>query len=252
MTNNISIEVCIIGSDYVMEDGKPVIRLWCKTKKGETVLVLDKVFRPYLYVEIKPGFEVVKAVPEGMGWIVPERAETVEKKLYGKQKSVVKIVLTSPTDIPRFKSGLDRSDSVKSTYEYNIAYYKRYLIDKGIIPLNWILVSGKKLDSLQHADFVVEMESFGQMPQTDYPKTKVLTFDTEVMEIEGEKRVMVISFNSNYGFRRSLAVGRLEKKNVECFETEKGLLERFVRILKDGEYDIICGYNTDGFDFPLI
>ncbi|HLD57423.1 MAG TPA: DNA-directed DNA polymerase, partial [archaeon] len=252
MTNPVTLEVCIIGSDYVMEDGKPVIHLWGKTKKGETVLILDKVFRPYFYVETRQGFEVAKALPDGMGWIVPEKVETVEKKLYGKQKNVVKVVLTSPTDVPRFKSGLERADSVRATYEYNIAYYKRYLIDKGVVPLNWIMVNGKGLETLPHTDFVVELEGLSQLPQTDYPKTKVLTFDTEVMETDGEKRVVIVSFNSNYGFKKNLVVGRLEKKNVECFEDERGLLERFIQILKGGEYDIICGYNTDGFDFPLL
>ena len=75
MTNPVTLEVCIIGSDYVMEDGKPVIHLWGKTKKGETVLILDKVFRPYFYVETRQGFEVAKALPDGMGWIVPEKVE---------------------------------------------------------------------------------------------------------------------------------------------------------------------------------
>ncbi len=251
MTNPVTLEVCIIGSDYILEDGKPVVRLWGKTSKGETVLLLDRKFRPYFYVEPKPGFEIIKALPEGQGWIVPEKVETVEKRLYGKPKSVIKFVLTSPSDVPKFKIGIERLESVKATYEYNIAYYKRYLIDKGIIPLNWILVSGEGQNSLE-GGLVVELESIEHLPQTDYPKIRMLTFDTEVVEKDGERWVVVISFNSNYGFRRTLVLGYVEKKNVECFDDENSLLHRFIGVLKTEKFDILCGYNTDGFDFPLI
>ena len=176
MANPINLEVCVIGSDYVLEDGKPVVRVWGKTKKGETVLVLDRQFRPYFYIEQKADFNVIPVLAEGLNGIAPEKIEIVEKKLYGKQKNVVKLTLTSPSDVPEFKMASERLGGVKATYEYNIAYYKRYLIDKGIVPLNWVVVKGEQLESKDGVDFVVDLEDIERIESTEYPKIRILVF----------------------------------------------------------------------------
>ncbi len=248
--NPISLEVCIIGSDYIMEDGKPVVRLWCKTKKGESVLVLDKKFRPYLYVEAKPGPSILPLIYDGLDRITPESLEIVEKKLYGKPKSVIKVVLTSPGDIPRFKLAVERLSGVKGTYEYNIAYYKRYLIDKGIAPMSWIGVTGEL--SNQNKIDVIDVDEIKVLDSEDVPKVKILVFDLEAVENNGENSIVVCSFTSNYGFRKTIVLDGHNKGHIESCSSEKELLEKFVEVLKKEEFDIISGYNTDGFDFPLI
>ncbi|MBI4164024.1 MAG: ribonuclease H-like domain-containing protein [Candidatus Aenigmarchaeota archaeon] len=249
--NPISLEICIIGSDYMMEDGKPVIRLWGKTKKGDLVLVLDKKFRPYLYVEAKPGPSILPIISDGLDRIAPESLEIVEKKLYGKPKSVIKVVLTSPGDIPRFKITLEKLEGVKSTYEYNIAYYKRYLIDKGILPMSWVNVVGDIIGNQDGVD-IVELDEITNLDSEEAPRVKVLVFDLEAVEDNGENEIVVCSFTSNYGFRKTLVLGGYNKGHTESCNSEKELLEKFVEILKIEKFDIISGYNTDGFDFPLI
>jgi DNA polymerase I len=45
----------VIDADYILEEDRPVIRLFCKNDKGKTVLVKDSTFKPYFYVLPKGG-----------------------------------------------------------------------------------------------------------------------------------------------------------------------------------------------------
>ena len=50
----------IFDADYIVENNKPTIRLFCKDKDGKSVVVLDRSFYSYFYVKPKKDLEKLK------------------------------------------------------------------------------------------------------------------------------------------------------------------------------------------------
>ena len=48
---------CLLDADYIIRDGKRVLRLFGKDEKGNSVIALDEKFEPYFYVLPKTGKE---------------------------------------------------------------------------------------------------------------------------------------------------------------------------------------------------
>ena len=52
--------------------------------------------------------------------------------------------------------------------------------------------------------------------------------------------------------RKSFVFSTRAGKGVTGFDSEKEMLEEFVRIINDSDPDIITGYNINNYDFPYI
>ncbi|MFQ5648274.1 MAG: DNA polymerase domain-containing protein, partial [Candidatus Aenigmatarchaeota archaeon] len=74
-------------------------------------------------------------------------------------------------------------------------------------------------------------------------------FDIEVAEEEDEEKIIMISLKDSRGFEKVLTYKRTGVKGVMTAKDEADLLKRFVKIVQERNPDIICGYNTDRFDF---
>ncbi len=204
---------CLLDADYGVRAGKPVIMLIGVDAKGKRVVVEDS-FLPYFYAT-----KAVKA-PNVV------KTEKVGMKLGGKERSLVKIYVNLPQNVQKVR------DAVKGhadCYEYSLNFYKRYLIDRGFYPLDWLSVKGGR----------VEKSSGGS------PPLRVLAFDMEVVD----KKIVVISFAT----RASKGVITYkDASNIIRVKDEKETIEKFFAVLEKEKPHMVVTYNGDGYDFDIL
>jgi len=231
----------VFDVDHVIENNIGIIRLFCKDSKGETILVQDRTFKPYFYVEPKDLSKYKKKLEKHkfkQGKIL--KVETVDKTIFGEKKKLLKITVESPRDVYDIRNVIKTWPENKEEYEYAISFYQRYLIDKQIKPMSWIGVDSDHPESIKPINLKKE------------PNLRILAFDIEMMEQNGKEAIIMISFATNHGFKKAITTWKGKSKDTEVVEDEKELLEKFIQIVNEQDPDFIVTFNGDGFDFPKI
>jgi len=218
----------ILDTDYFTEDGKPVIRIF-KKENGEFRIDYDRDFEPYIYALLKDDSaieEVKKITAERHGSLVRvKRAEKVGKKFLGRPIEVWKLYFTHPQDVPAIRDRIRKHPAVVDIYEYDIPFAKRYLIDRNLVP----------------------MEGDEEL--------KLLAFDIETFYHEGDEfgsgPVLMISYADEEG-ARVITWKRVDLPYVDVVSTEKEMIKRFLRVVKEKDPDVLITYNGDNFDFAYL
>jgi DNA polymerase I len=181
----------LLDIDYITEDDKAVIRLFGKLKgaeEGESIIALDKGFKPYIYVVPYNAEECVEDLNEFddiemVGW--------ARKSYMGKIKDFLKVTVNHPQDVPKLRDKIRNLASVKDIMEHDIPFYRRYLIDKAIFPMAEVQADGECLekDSINFmcgSDVCVfEMKGEPKPIDSEFPELKTLSFDIEVRNPKG-------------------------------------------------------------------
>ncbi|NJE86060.1 DNA polymerase [Thermococcus sp. CX2] len=218
----------ILDVDYITEDGKPVIRIF-KKEKGEFKIEYDRDFEPYIYVLLKDDSaieEVKKITAERHGKVVKvKRAKKVKKKFLGRPVEVWKLYFEHPQDVPAIRDEIRKHPAVVDIYEYDIPFAKRYLIDKGLVP----------------------MEGDEEL--------KMLAFDIETLYHEGDEfgsgPILMISY-ADENEARVITWKKIDLPYVDVVSTEKEMIKRFLRVVKEKDPDVLITYNGDNFDFAYL
>ena len=244
----------VFDVDHIVEGNKGTIRLFCKDEKGKTILVLDSNFKPYFYVEPKEGKlnEYNKKLLDHKfeeGKIL--QVETIEKEYFSKKKKLLKIIVESPRDVYNIRQEVKDWSEDQEEYEYAISFYHRYLIDKQIKPMEWIEVEGETSKKEYQVDATIDTKTVKPIELNKDNKFRILAFDIEMTEENGEEKIIMISFVGNDGFKKVLTTWKEknESKWVEILPDDKTMLERFVEIIKEQDPDFLVSYNGDNFDF---
>ncbi len=249
------VKLFVLDVDYFVEDGNPVIRIWGKTADGRTAVAFDRKFYPYFYIEIadtlssadiedlKKKIRALKDFGERI-----KKVETVERKLLGNPKMFIKITVKTPGDIKDVRDKVKDWDGVKETYEYDIAFYKRYMIDKSILPMNWVEIKGKGVKTALKVDSAYEIKEI-QNSDGDTPQLKIMAIDIEMHRDD----IIMISLVMN-GYRKVLTHSWPTRcmNGIETLSSEEEMLKRFIEIVNRKDPDIIVTYNGDLFDFKKI
>ncbi|HTX60998.1 MAG TPA: DNA-directed DNA polymerase [Methanobacterium sp.] len=249
----------LLDIDYVTENDVAVVRLFGKIRgeeENKSIIAKDRSFKPYIYVH---PHEIEDCISE-LGELNLKKIEKVRKKDVGVFKDFLKITLKHPQDVPKLREKIWNLDSVYAVREHDIPFYRRYLIDKGLFPMQELEVQGTSLDtSFNSPDdpCIFEIEGESKPIQSGLPEIKVLSFDIEACNPKGmpqEKQdpIIMISFSSNQGFKKVYSTKPSRFEFAEQLNNEKELLEKFVEVVKRENPDLITGYNTDVFDFPYI
>lgn len=168
--------------DYITENEKPVIRLFGQDAETHTpIIAVDKTFKPYMYI-LPYDYEACIISLKEMGI---ENIELEEKIDIGIKREFIKIILKHPQDVPKIRDTIKNLPSVKQIREYDIPFYRRYLIDKQIKPTNIIEITGETIDvdENEDADSNITLFEMTQDPVDTHkaPKgMKILSFDIEV------------------------------------------------------------------------
>ncbi|MBL7160933.1 MAG: ribonuclease H-like domain-containing protein [Candidatus Aenigmarchaeota archaeon] len=238
---------CILDADYVMEENKPVVRLWCKDSKGERLVLRDRRFVPYFFVEPRKNVDVEGLVKLIGGLEVegysPSGVERVKKKILGGEKELLKVTVQIPADVKKFRELVKDWKDVKREYEYGVPFYKRYIIDNRLTPMGWA-------EAEVEGD---EINTIAPLVREDYPLLKTMAFDIELVEEKGGEKIIMISFADSSGFRRVISYGKRSKvRGTDIVKGEKELIEAFVETVQKKDPDVIVGYNSDMFDFTKL
>jgi len=218
----------ILDTDYITEDGKPVIRVF-KKENGEFRIEYDRNFEPYFYALLEDDSaieDVKKITAERHGSVVRvKRVEKVKKKFLARPVEVWKLYFNHPQDVPAIRGRIREHPAVVDIYEYDIPFAKRYLIDKGLIPME-----GDE-------------------------KLKMLAFDIETLYHEGEEfaegPILMISY-ADESEARVITWKKVDLPYVDVVSTEKEMIKRFLRVVKEKDPDVLITYNGDNFDFAYL
>ena len=246
-------EIQVVDVDYQIENDKPKVRVFGQTEDGENVLGIDENFAPYFYVVPKNDLEDLKQKIkdsnfEEEGEKLPvEKVETVSKIDGNKQIDLIKVYTSIPPKIPKLRKNVSQLEEVDDTREFDIPFYKRYLIDNQISPMKWIKVEGEQKDSSDfHQKLMIEnIET--EIDQDKEENYETLAFDLEVYKDE----IIMASFYSE-DFEKLLTTADIDREFSEQLEDEAALIQRMIEIVEERNIEILTGYNTDEYDFKKL
>jgi len=226
--------VYILDVDYEIDekDRMPVVKIFGKTDKKKSVLVLHKEFLPYFYAypdqaKVTKVREEIEKTDYKDNEMKILKTEIVEKTINAEKLKLIKITTNSPHKIPETRERIKDLPNVLETYEYDIPFYKRYLIDNDLRPLSWVKVKGKEAgDGNFEVDLVLEASSIKQTDLQEEPHLKILAYDIEILEEKNKEVLIMISAAGNDGFKKVITTWQWDKKQnfVEVVKDEKALL----------------------------
>ncbi len=239
---------------YTVKNGKPIIQLYGRTTEGKQICVLDEDFEPYFYVVGNVDKEVLKALKQDDYQVV--KIEKVKKNLNEHPIDAFKVFVNIPKGVPALKDLAKELPGVDGVYEYDILYTRRYLIDKGIIPLTLTTVEGKEVPWQSRVPCIKAEKIMPASDEILNPKLLAVDIETYNPDNKMNPKKNPILMIGLYGkdFSRVVTWKKFEtqEKYIEFVPTEADMLQRFVELVNDFGPDMIVGYFTDGFDFPYI
>ncbi len=232
------IQAWLLDVDYVTENDRAVIRLWCKDDKGVFV-AYDRNFLPYFYVIGCKAEDVMKVkVRTSEGIITPLKVEEVEAKSLGKPIKALKVYTRHPQHVPKLREEIKKFAEVR---EADIPFAYRYLIDKDLACMD-----GIEIEPIAVKEGVLrayEVRSVRRVEKKGFPDLKILSFDCEMLAqfMPDPEKDPIIAIAVKCGDFEEVLHG-----------DERDILRRFVSIIKEFDPDIIVGYNQDNFDWPYV
>ena len=228
------------------------IRLFGKNSEGVFKL-LDRKFRPYFYAVPEEDTGEIEKDLEEKDFTSDKREdleiidfEVVEVKDGLESIDVVKVYVDVPATVTKLKNELWDLESVSHCREFDIPFYRRYLIDKELRPGSWVEIEGDHQES-EKFESEIEVQDIRPLESSRDLQWKSLAFDLEVIDED----IVMASFYSEK-FRKVLSLKDTDLEFVEEVEDQAEMLERFIEIVEDQKADILLGYNTDEFDFDIL
>lgn len=252
---------------YKVVGNKAHIYLFGRTINNQQICVVDEDFKPYFYVLLKNDDDanafaekVLKIIVEDDSGVTGEveSAEVVEKNYLGKPRKAVRIYTNLPADIPVIRRVIKDWSIIESTNEYDIPFVRRYLIDKGIIPLTLVQAKGEFIDAHSRVP-VFRAEHIKQFSTDSIKKPRILSFDIETYNPLGkrvlaeEHPIIMLAFYAD-DYKKVITWKRFKTSEdyIEFVDGEADLITRFKDIIEYYKPDILTGYFSDGFDLPYI
>ncbi|MBI2172733.1 MAG: hypothetical protein HYT73_00795 [Candidatus Aenigmarchaeota archaeon] len=250
----------IIDADYFLNGNKPVIRIFAKTESGNTICVFYDKFLPYFFIVPTAGTAgKLKEIPEIRS---VEEVERFEPLGYSKEKTkMLKITVTNPQDVPKIRETL--APYTKNIYEADILFKYRFMVDHGLYGMKWIDFDGERVRTNTVKVPAFRTEEIRSADRNDNVPLRHMSVDIECLPSDPRKPldskndpIIIISMSFAPHFRDKKNLVLLAKNfygdDIKGFQTEKEMLEEFVRILDAYDPDIITGYNINSFDLPYL
>ncbi len=228
-------EYFLVDVDYIVIDNFPVIRLFCVNTNLERRIFYDKNFKPYCYVD--SDLASFRKNTSNLSFI--DSTEIIERYNLGRKSSLIKVYTKLPEDVPKIKQlGL-------KTYEADIPFYKRYLLDKAI-------GSQTILNIESDGDYVKEIKNAGNgnMP------IKIAAIDIETYSKKSFPNpkidpIIAVSIVSSYE-RKCITWLNTDGEEIINAKDEKDMLSILADYISSNNFNVLVGYNSDSFDMPYI
>ncbi|KAF8603753.1 delta DNA polymerase, partial [Ceratobasidium sp. AG-I] len=285
-----------------------VVRLFGVTNEGHSVLAHVTDFLPYFYIATPRGFDPneIKSFQDHLngqtqyGSVV--QIETVQRKSLWSYRlnargldetsPFLKIILADPRSLPKVRDEWTFPCLIRGecnyqnmftgpviTYESNIAYELRFMVDTKVVGMNWIEVPGgtyqlrqgdNKVSNCQ-LEFDVRYDAFiSHAPDGDWSKIaplRVLSFDIECAGRKGifpeaniDPVIQIANMVSTQGetgpFIRNVFTlndcAHIVGSDVISFKKEDDMLLAWKKFVEEVDPDVVIGYNISGFDLPYL
>jgi len=235
----------LVDVTYKTKGSQAVISLLLKGKKF--FRVYDRSFEPYFYLytedldDAKKEIERLAVEEKGVVYKV-KRIEKAKMILSGKETELLKIICNHPTDVPVLREEIKKFGI---TYEHNIPFTRRYIIDNGLLPLGVVEFEreGK------------ELKRITKIHDTPSLKFNTMAFDIETYNPQGAPRpnkdpVIMISYAAESA--GVLTTRQINRPFVHACADEKEMIGRLCSLLKEKNVEILIGYNSSQFDLPYL
>jgi len=241
----------LLDIDFVKHEGQPSLRLLLKDHKtGHTFRLYDTSFEPYFYLlptgSLAETEKHAKALKATLRTELAEvkRVERAKLEYFGEPKEFLKIYACHPSHVPRLR---EAAKPLGETFEYDIPFYRRYMIDKGLT--TFALVEGSAEGR--------EVKQIKPAPAEETPSFRLLAFDIETYNPKGmpdPKRDPVLMISHADGKENGVLshTKKFKSKHVRSLANEKEMIGSFCQLLRDKHVDVLCGYNSDQFDLPYL
>ena len=305
MTLDYTVVDPVKGFSALTSDTVPVIRLYGVNEFGNSIKVAVHGFCPYFYVPAPDGFgekhcsafrialdkkleEAIRSKEKRTAYvmkisIVKKQSIYYYEPVSDPNRKFIKITLIIPRHVPTARAILESSFSFSgfedlsySTYESNLAFILRFMIDRGIVGCGWICIKAGKyeplyLESRCQIEVIALASDVNCLPVDGvYSKLaplRILSFDIECAAPKGQfpdpKHDSVIqianivttqgesdAFVKNVMMTRtSIPIAGVE---ILSFTEEMDMLLAWSKFIQEVDPDVIIGYNTTNFDFPYL
>ncbi|KAF8884972.1 DNA polymerase family B-domain-containing protein [Infundibulicybe gibba] len=281
----------------VDSEGAIILRMFGVTEAGHSVLANITDFLPYFYVALPRGFDEADLEPfratlnnRVSGGGIVERLEIVFKKsIWGyrgdDEVPFIKITVSYPRTLPRVRGMFEGGECEfhgmfqggVSTFESNIAYTLRFMIDTKVVGMNWIEVPAGKYEivteKLSHCQLEINVryDSFiSHAPEGKWSKIaplRILSFDIECAgrkgifpEAKEDPVIQIANMVTRQGeqkpFVRNIftlnTCSNIVGSQVLSFKKESEMLKAWRGFVEEVDPDVVIGYNIAGFDFPYL
>ena len=236
-----------------VQNGKAAILLFGRTTDGKRICVLDETFEPYFTVTGKVTEEELLALTAEGAKVT--RVEKLTRNLNETPITCYHVFTDVPKSIPILKD-LCREKKIQC-YEYDLLYTRRYLIDKKITPLVRTEVEGEEIPGNLRVP-TIRATKIEQKSAEIFTNPKILSIDIETYnpdnKIDMIKNPIIMIGLHGLGLERVITWKKYDSPSpfVEFTASEGDMLQRMTELIQQFEPDMICGYFTDGFDFPYI
>ncbi|UPQ97335.1 catalytic subunit of DNA polymerase delta [Chloropicon primus] len=286
----------------------PVVRMYGVNRSGNSVCAFVHGFEPYFYVELPgSGFtpddvdafrqslekEIINSRGGGVtsGFKSVTRIEVEQKKSLwgynpGQNKPFLKVTTLLPQFVSKSRTIIERGLNIPGlghrafrTYESNVLFILRFMIDCKIVGGNWLefpkgsyqvrqgsdKATYSQLEVDVRYDSIVSHASEGEF--MDLAKLRILSIDIECAgrkghfpEAEIDPVIQIANMLTVQGepeprVRNILTLGScapIVGSEVMSFDKEAELLKKWADLVRKTDPDIIIGYNILKFDLPYL
>ncbi len=236
-------------------DQHPLLRLFGRTTKGKYILVRINDFNPYFYTSATPTALDQLRNPLFQAWLT--RTEQLSKRIYhgGKLVDVLKVEGKRPWDIPELRKLFEQHNY--RTFETDLSYEKRFLLDTGIHGMGMVTVRG----TVQQRRPVLIVDALVSNVRP-LKEDQVDPWTPLVMSITVEAKHQVKT-NDNF-FNRILSIGVAWGRVMDEIETtvfiltdssdtaERQLLQDFLTFIDQIQPDILVTFQGNIRDLPTL
>ncbi len=226
----------ILQPTYRTESGRAIVHLHGRLEDGRPFLVRDRRPVPHFFIEEKDGARAAQ-----LGAI--RQVATDRVSLEG--LPVARVEVDSPADTPTLRNRLVAAGI--ATYEADVRFAMRYLIDRGVRGAATIEGEGRSVPGLG-----VVFDEPEVTPADWTPELRVLSFD---IETDPSARQLLAVGLHGCGVSEVLLLtppGWSCPETAVPFASEKELLAGFVRRVCELDPDVITGWNVIDFDLSVL
>ena len=151
--NQIELTFFPLDIDYEVIDEHAVVRIFGITPDKRRVAIIDRNFAPHFRAIIRPNINSDLLISKLKELKIPDKDKIIkiqgvqirDKKFLGETVNAAKITVSEPSDVTKARSTVRNLPEIISTQEFDIKFYRRYLIDKNITPCTLCRANGVRI-----------------------------------------------------------------------------------------------------------